>query len=316
MLGRLLALMALPVIGYASSIDYPAVKSNRAAGGIMLDIACGAPGKRLVAVGERGHILYSDNQGNSWQQAHVPTRLMLTAVSFPTETVGYAVGHEAVILKTEDAGKHWVRQHSSQTLGAVLLDVWFGNAQQGIAVGAYGMALETDDGGKSWRSISRRIPNPDELHLNGIYQHQENTLFLVGEKGILFRSDDLGASWRALKSPYNGSWFGIQSTSDNQLLVYGLRGNIFQSGDLGESWSALRLTESTVFGSSVNNMGGAVFAGDSGTLLWRKKNQWFEYQYPDRNTLNDVCMTTDQHWIIVGESGIKRIKPDFKPVSK
>ncbi len=38
--------------------------------------------KRLVAVGQRGHIIYSDNQGESWQQATVPVSSDLTAASF------------------------------------------------------------------------------------------------------------------------------------------------------------------------------------------------------------------------------------------
>lgn len=44
----------------------------------MIDVV--HAGKRLVAVGDRGHILYSDDQGNTWTQAKVPTRQLLTAV--------------------------------------------------------------------------------------------------------------------------------------------------------------------------------------------------------------------------------------------
>ena len=36
----------------------------------------------MVAVGERGHILISENQGQSWRQANVPTRATLTGVFF------------------------------------------------------------------------------------------------------------------------------------------------------------------------------------------------------------------------------------------
>jgi photosystem II stability/assembly factor-like uncharacterized protein len=39
-------------------------------------------GERLVAVGQRGHILYSDDSGNAWQQAAVPVSADLNAVSF------------------------------------------------------------------------------------------------------------------------------------------------------------------------------------------------------------------------------------------
>ena len=46
----------------------------------MLDAV--ALDERLVAVGERGHILISTDNGASWRQVEVPTRAMLTAVTF------------------------------------------------------------------------------------------------------------------------------------------------------------------------------------------------------------------------------------------
>lgn len=310
-----LGLMVLPVFSYGQIQDSPAIKSEQAIHSVMLDIAYNSPGERLVAVGDRGHILYSDNQGKNWQQAKVPTQFMLTAVSFPSESTGYAAGHQGVILKTEDAGSRWKKIYTSEHIGDVLLDIWFLDDRHGIAVGSYGMALETFDGGNSWRSVADKIPNPDELHLNVVYQHSGGSLFLAGEKGILFRSDDAGKSWRALKAPYTGSWFGIQSTSYGQLLVYGLRGNIFKSMDLGGTWSSLNLSRNTLFGGSSGKNSPVIIAGDSGTLLLLENDRWLKYQRSDRATLNDAIMTVDQYWITVGERGIKRIKPEFKPLA-
>ena len=55
-----------------------AIESQRASESLLLGIT--RAGKRLVTVGERGHVLYSDNEGESWQQGKVPTRQLLTAV--------------------------------------------------------------------------------------------------------------------------------------------------------------------------------------------------------------------------------------------
>lgn len=55
-----------------------AIESAKAAKSLMIDVV--HAGKRLVAVGDRGHILYSDDQGATWTQAKVPTRQLLTAV--------------------------------------------------------------------------------------------------------------------------------------------------------------------------------------------------------------------------------------------
>src|SRR3546814_9158629 len=80
----LLACMSLVCAPLASAeftdpLDAPAITSALAEHGLINGLA--RAGKRLVAVGERGHILYSDDQANTWQQASVPVRSALTAVS-------------------------------------------------------------------------------------------------------------------------------------------------------------------------------------------------------------------------------------------
>src|SRR5450830_1044344 len=83
---------ALPALVLAAS-DSPlqpvlAIESPKAAKGLMIDVA--HAGSRLVAVGDRGHILYSDDQGSTWTQAKVPTRQLLTAVFFVDDQQGWA----------------------------------------------------------------------------------------------------------------------------------------------------------------------------------------------------------------------------------
>ena len=89
-------------------LELPAEPSASALKHLILDIA--SAGDRLVAVGEYGNILYSDDQGISWRQAQVPVQVTLTAVHFPTANKGWAVGHDAVILHSEDTGETWRKQ--------------------------------------------------------------------------------------------------------------------------------------------------------------------------------------------------------------
>ena len=44
----------------------------------------GPAGDRVMAVGQRGHVLYSDDAGGAGQQAEVPVSSDLVAVSFPS----------------------------------------------------------------------------------------------------------------------------------------------------------------------------------------------------------------------------------------
>src|SRR5437868_2175092 len=80
--------------------DEPALISALAARSPLLAIE--RAGNRVVAVGLRGHIVYSDDSGATWRQALVPVSVDLLGVSFPSPKVGWAVGHGGVVLATRD----------------------------------------------------------------------------------------------------------------------------------------------------------------------------------------------------------------------
>src|SRR5688572_16714729 len=72
-------------------LSEPALQSPKALGAAMLAVT--RAGHRLVAVGERGTVLLSDDAGASWRQARVPVQVTLTAVRFVDERTGWAAGH-------------------------------------------------------------------------------------------------------------------------------------------------------------------------------------------------------------------------------
>ncbi len=171
---------------------------------LLLGVA--AADKRAVAVGERGVIVLSDDDGRNWRVAKSPTEVTLTAVHFVDARRGFAVGHDAVILMTEDAGETWKQVHAAPDEQKPLLAVWFENAEHGIAVGAYSSFYRTDDGGKSWQAVAEFA---GDLHFNALAGGADGKLFLVGESGLILRSDDAGRSWTTLTTPYKGSYFGV-----------------------------------------------------------------------------------------------------------
>ncbi|PLX89185.1 MAG: hypothetical protein C0619_11680 [Desulfuromonas sp.] len=173
-----------------------AEKSVLAEKSLLLDIA--AAGQLVIAVGERGHILRSENSGQSWQQAEVPTRTTLTGVFLLDKQLAWAVGHDQVILRSEDGGKTWRQVFSAPEEESPLLDVWFADASHGYAVGAYGRFLETGDGGESWAS---RWISEDDFHLNKMFSVGPY-LFIAAEAGQVYRSADGGANWDGLLTPY------------------------------------------------------------------------------------------------------------------
>jgi photosystem II stability/assembly factor-like uncharacterized protein len=232
-------------------------------------------GQRLVAAGQRGQILVSDD-GRQWRQAAVPVGVDLTALSFPTARSGWAVGHEGVILHSADGGATWRRQLDGAALQALaglpqgappaLLDVWFEDEQKGYVVGAFNLLLRTVDGGRSWQSWGDRTDNPHGFHLYGI-RPAGGGLFIVGEQGLVLKLDASGRRFKALSFPYHGTLFGITGTPA-LALAFGLRGNAWRSTDGGTSWSRCETgVQAGLAAGTVRADGAVMLASQAGHLL-------------------------------------------------
>lgn len=256
---------------YVDVLDLPAQPSALAVRSPLLDIANAGP--RLVAVGQRGHILYSDDAGQQWHQAKVPVSSDLNGVFFVSPQQGWAVGNDGVILHSSDAGMTWVKQLDGRQMGELLirhytalaqaepaneqwplrvaegqrlveegadkplLDVWFADDQVGYVVGVFNLILRTEDGGRSWIPFQDRTDNPQQFHLNAIASTGD-ALYIAGEQGLLLKWDVAQQHFAALTLPYHGSFFGLIG-KPGEVIAYGLRGNAWRSRDGGLNWTPL-----------------------------------------------------------------------------
>lgn len=218
--------------------DGYARRAPLAAHGLVLGAA--RAGTRLVAVGEFGHVLLSDDEGVQWRQAtEVPTRTTLTAVTFVSATLGWAVGHGGLVLHTIDGGEHWTVQTGTIDGADSLFSVLFTDAQRGLAVGPFGYAIATSDGGRHWEQFWLMEGEDGERHLNGLFAGHDGRLLVAAEIGGVFLSDDQGATWRLVNLPYEGSMWGGTALSDGSLVVWGMAGHALRSRDNGETWEEL-----------------------------------------------------------------------------
>lgn len=254
--------------GFADVLDTPAQRTPLASRSLLNAVA--RAGDRLVAVGQRGHVVVSADAGTSWKQSAVPVSSDLTAVYFVDAKRGWAVGHDGVVLHTEDGGEAWRLQldgrkasqltaeemqrkvvaepasgEAKRLHGEALryveqgpdkpfLDVWFADANNGFVVGAYNLIFRTSDGGASWKPWFDRTDNPKLFNLYAI-RPAAGELFIVGEGGLVLKLDTAAQRFKALEVPYNGSFFGV-AAAKTSVLAFGLRGNVFRSDDAGRSW--------------------------------------------------------------------------------
>ena len=328
----LLALACGAVTCALAAVDpgtLPAEKARLAPQSLLLDIA--NAGSRLVAVGERGHVLFSDNRGQMWTQAAgVPTQELLTAVCFSDEKHGVAVGHDEIALVTSDAGNSWQRTHYAPEARQPLLDVLC-NGSDVIAVGAYGTYIASADRGVTWQERKFEASPPPatknaatpaqpadeyddglgaDFHLNRIVGASGSRLYIAAEAGHLYRSDDAGMTWSELPSPYEGSFFGILPLDGETLLAYGLRGHLFRSEDGGYSWQRIPVETEAMLNDAVRLPKDAVaVVGLNGTLLLSQDDgrSFKLHQQPDRKGISALRAYGVSELVTVGEVGIKSI---------
>jgi photosystem II stability/assembly factor-like uncharacterized protein len=300
-------------LGAAAALDAPpppaewAVMARLAPESLLLDVA--RRGERLIAVGERGHVLVSADGGASWTQAKAPTRALLTGVHMHDQALAWAVGHDAVVLRTRDGGATWERVHHDPEAERPLLDAWFEDGERGLAASAYGELLATRDGGASWER--RAVSDGLDFHINQLAQAPDGTLYAAAEAGHLYRSDDRGATWISLPSPYEGSFFGVLPLAEGPVLAFGLRGRLFSSSDRGRTWTRIETaTEATLLAGLQTGPGRFVVGGMEGTLLFAEAGGALRTEErPDRRAIVALAPGPGGSLLLFGEGGVTRVEP-------
>lgn len=330
-----------PVGNVLATPAEPVAQADKA---VMIGLA--RAGERLVAVGERGLVLLSDDNGQHWRQAQVPVSVSLTAVQFVDARHGWAVGHSGVVLSTVDGGEHWVSQLDGRQVAQIELDtahreqaaardadtaeqrvhnaerlvaegadkpflaLHFVDAQRGLVIGAYGLALQTLDGGASWQSLMGHIDNPGGAHLYSIVQ-QGPRWFLAGEQGYLARSEDDGASFSALESPYSGTFFTLQTRADGALLVAGLKGYAFLSIDGGEHFERLAVPMPVSFSDAVHLADGRTLLANQAGGLFVSAEQGpatvQPFSQPLGKPVSSLIQAADGSLVVAGFTGLLRL---------
>jgi photosystem II stability/assembly factor-like uncharacterized protein len=328
---------------YAVGADSPqvlnetAMLSHKASKSVLLSVA--RAGDRIVAVGERGIVLLSDDAGKTWRQAKVPVSVSLTAVQFVDSSHGWAVGHLGVVLHTEDGGETWVKQLDGIAAAEALvdyaknspniqdreraikdaewmladgpdkpfLDLYFADKSNGFIVGAYGLFFKTSDGGKTWLPWASHISNPSNLHLNALAA-SGGKLYIAGERGLLLRSLDGGVNFETLVSPYEGSYFGVVAARAGELVVFGLRGKAFWSGDDGSTWSPIEIkTDAAIAAGTELSDGSLLMVSQVGELFVNdpRSSAFKNLTWRGAGSTSDVVETSTGELSIVGLHGVE-----------
>jgi photosystem II stability/assembly factor-like uncharacterized protein len=308
------ALVLLPPVASAAPAAAPLDTDQpiwRATHGLLLGIA--RAGGRLVAVGNAGMVLLSDDEGKTWRMARSPTDELLTAVIFPTPAQGWAVGQDGEVLHSGDGGESWVQQHLSAGSDQALFTVVSLTDQHLLASGAYNLILETQDGGATWKDS--KIDNlDDDYHLNCAVARGDD-IMITGEAGHAFIR--YAGAWTQVKLPYDGSQFACLLGPDGSFYSFGLRGSAFKIQPGDTQWSRIDLAEPySIFGATNLANGTMALVGSNGLILLLDPatGQSTQLPAPTDKALSGVVEGQGGRLITVGDDGVHLIDPPSAPV--
>lgn len=134
-------------------------------------------------------VVYTDDQGLTWQRQRAPSRFELIHVDFVDDKHGWIVGADGAILNTFDGGQSWNKQNSGTK--AMLYHVDFRDDKRGWAVGEQGTILKTIDAGQTWTAVESRV----RATLLSVQFVNGEDGWVVGRSGTILRSEDGGLSW-------------------------------------------------------------------------------------------------------------------------
>ncbi len=177
-----------------------------------------------VAVGERGHILISQD-GTEWTQIVSPSRSKLNKVWFETDNHGWAIGNDSTILETKDGGESWDLRYF-EGASEPLYDIIDLKRDEYMVVGRKGSILISRDRGRNWERVENEISDFG-FHFFSITRLKDNTLWVTGESGFVVRVSEDGETWEKFVSPYKGSLFGMLPLGRYGFVAHGLRGTVF-----------------------------------------------------------------------------------------
>ena len=240
------------VVGQTIAADYAPIMPL-ASRSLLLDIS--AAGDRAVIAGERGHILYSDDAGNSWQQARVPTTQMLTGIHFVDRQRGWAVGHDGIIVVSDDGGENWGIQHDGlaaqqqtnlelreQTHQQIkMLERAMASAAE---IDLSDLELQLEDAVMDLEDAEMTME--EEVFtspLMDVWFQDSQRGWAVGAFGSLLATTDGGRHWSSqaplLENPDEFHLNTITGDGKGRVFIAGEGGIMYRSLDSGQNWEAL-----------------------------------------------------------------------------
>jgi photosystem II stability/assembly factor-like uncharacterized protein len=313
--------------GQVGAVEYAPIMPL-AAKSLLLDITIADD--RLVASGERGHVLYSDDNGRNWVQARVPTTQMLTGVHFVDGQHGWAVGHDGLILVSDDGGEGWriqrdglavqhqtnleLRELAHRTLAKLerKLETADEETLPELELAFEDAQLDMEDADIALEEPVFTSP------FMGVWFQDFNRGWAVGAFGTFVGTTDGGQHWvnRAgkLDNPDEFHLNAITGDGKGRVFIAGEGGVMFRSLDDGRNWESLEpFYEGSWFGAVYSAQNDTLFMFGLRGNLYRSADfgrTWEPVLSDNNNTLAGGSVSKQGEIVLVGGVGTVLLSTD------
>lgn len=273
---------------------------------------------------EKYAILRTDNGGEHWGVHGAPDAKRLDSVSFVDTEVGWAVGVDGVILKSEDGGRNWFRQNSGIS-NRRLTHVQFLDRSHGwVTMLREPSLLITSDGGSTWEKqpiVVMEDPD-DEVDVDDgmstIFMLDENLGWAHGTDEVLLHTRDGGRTWVNQISGTDRRMFGIFFL--NPMLGWAVGSDTRKTTDGGETWVLKHKPGNTGREVHFIDESRGFLVGDKGLVMSTTDggDTWVtEATEFGERTYADFAMGGPSHLWVVGTGGLilHRHDPDLRPTA-
>jgi photosystem II stability/assembly factor-like uncharacterized protein len=160
----------------------------------------------------------------------------LTALSFPSATVGYLALASSAVLSTADRGRTFSRKTTIP--GGAPLDLLCTSEKTCLAVTAGGSIQRTTDGASSWTQVGS-LPG---TALRALQAASGTTLYAVGDNLAVMKSEDGGGKWSRVPVTGTppGNLVSIRCSGIDTCLIATATGSqVLRTDDGGKSFKSL-----------------------------------------------------------------------------
>lgn len=290
---------------HAEPVDFPllpAIESDRATKGLLLEAA--RDDGRVIVVGEQGHILFSDDEGQSWTQASVPVSLAITSVTFAGNGSVWAAAHDGYLLHSADRGETWSVKLSGSdvarlTVSAIETQVEALQAELEAASDdtAEDVAWALDE---AMFALDEGMLAVDEGMTTPLLRvwFDGDVGYALGAYNVFLATRDGGATWTSysarLDNPDKYHLYSIARSTAGTLLVAGEAGTLLRSLDDGETWERIETPyPGSFFGVTAGSDGSLVVFGLRGNI----------YRSSDEGASWSAVKTSDNRTLMCGTAG-------------